>query len=124
MKFLTILILYSSLIFCQKVEHYNYGYEGIERVGKWNDSTLIYSHHKAKPTIRIEVCDSIINRYIKKKPLPNNLVLKIKKAIVFGKLVITKKENLIHLEFFYDKIIWNDSIIEKSITKLVSKNKK
>ena len=112
------------MTFGQKVEYYKYGYEGIERFGKWNDSTLIYSHHKAKATIRLEVCDTIIKRYIHKKALPNNLVLKTKKAIVYGKLVTVKKDKLIHLEFFYEKVVWNDSITEKPIVKVAIKKKK
>jgi hypothetical protein len=44
---------------------------------KW--FAIRYSHHKAKPTIRREVCDSVLIRYIKNKPLPSKLVVKIKK---------------------------------------------
>jgi len=124
MKLITILLLYSSLTFGQKIVYYNNGYEGIERFGNWKDSTLIYSNHKAKPTIRLEVCDTIIKRYIYKKPLPSKLVLKIKKATVYGKLVTVKKHNLIHLEFYYEKVVWNDSITEIYVPKVAPKKKK
>ena len=124
MRFSIIFLLFTTLAFGQKVVYYNYGYEGIERFGNWNDSTLIYSNHKAKPTIRLEVCDSIVKRYIYKKPLPSKLVLKIKKATVHGKLIKIKKPNLIHLEFYYEKVVWNDSITEIYVPKVSPKNKK
>jgi hypothetical protein len=115
--------LFTTLAFGQKVVYYNYGYEGIERFGNWKDSTLIYSNYKARPTIRLEVCDSIVKRYIYKKQLPSKLVLKIKKATVYGKLVKTKKHKLIHLEFYYEKVVWNDIITEIYVPKVVPKNK-
>jgi hypothetical protein len=124
MKLIAILLLYSSLAFSQKIVYYNYGYEGIERFGNWKDSTLIYSNHRAKPTIRLEVCDTIVKRYLFKKPLPSKLILKIKKATVYGNLVKVKKHKLIHLEFYYEKIVWNDSITEIYIPKVKHKNKK
>jgi len=124
MRFIFIFLLFSTLAFGQKVVYYKYGYEGIERFGKWRDSTLIYSNHKAKPTIRLEVCDTIVKRYIYNKQLPTKLVLKIKKATVYGKLVKIKKHNLIHLEFYYEKVVWNDSITEIYVPKVVPKNKK
>lgn len=124
MKPFLILIFFTTLSFGQKVEYYNYGYEGMERYGKWNDSTLIYSNYKAKPTIRLEVCDSIIKRYLLKKPLPKDLVLRIKNATVFGKFQLTRKDKLIHLEFFYEKVVWNDSITEKPKIKVAPKKKK
>jgi hypothetical protein len=123
-RFILIFLLFTTLAFGQKVVYYNYGYEGIERFGNWKDSTLIYSNHKARPTIRLEVCDSIVKRYIYKKQLPSKLVLKIKKATVYGKLVKTKKHKLIHLEFYYEKVVWNDSITEIYVPKVVPKNKK
>ena len=122
-KYLCVCLL-TTMAFGQKVEYYKNGYEGIERFGNWRDSTLIYSNHKAKPTIRFEVCDTIIKRYIYNKSLPSNLVLKIKKATVYGKLVKIKKHKLIHLEFYYKKVVWNDSITEISIPKVAPKKKK
>lgn len=124
MKFLITLIFFTTLSFGQKDKYYNYGYEGMERYGKWKDSTLIYSNYKAKPTIRFEVCDSIIKRYLFKKPLPKDLVLRIKSATVFGKFQLTRKDKLIHLEFYYEKVVWNDSITEKTKIKVAPKKKK
>lgn len=115
--------LLTTMVFGQKVEYYKYGYEGIEKFGKWNDSTVIYSHHKAKPTIRREVCDSVLIRYIKNKPLPSKLVVKIKKATVYGTFKINRKDSLVHLEFYYEKIVWKDSIVEKPI-QIIKKKKK
>jgi hypothetical protein len=123
MRVTVLFLLLSTLAFGQKVEYYKYGYEGIEKFGNWNDSTLIYSHHKAKPTIRREVCDSVLIRYIKKKPLPSKLVLKINKATVYGSFKIKRKGSLIHLVFHYEKVVWKDSITEKPI-QIIKKKKK
>ena len=123
MRFTVLFLLLSTLAFGQKVEYYKYGYEGIEKFGEWNDSTLIYSHHNAKPTIRREVCDSVLIRYIKKKPLPSKLVLKINKATVYGSFEIKRKDSLIHLVFHYEKVVWKDSITEKPI-QIIKKKKK
>jgi hypothetical protein len=50
-------------------------------------------------------------------------VVKIKKATVYGKFKIKRKDTLIHLEFYYEKVVWKDSIIEKPITKITPKKK-
>jgi hypothetical protein len=122
MKLTILFLLLSTLAFGQKVEYYQRGYEGIEGMGKVGDSTLIYSNHKAKGTIRIEVCDTIVRRYLKKKIPSNKLVLNIKKAKVTGTLKVIRKDKLILLDFYYDMVEWKDSIIEKP--KLIIKKKK
>jgi hypothetical protein len=43
---------------------------------------------------------------------------------VYGKLVTTKKDKLIHLEFYYEKVVWNDSITEIPTPKVAPKKKK
>jgi len=119
--------LFTTLAFGQNVEYYKYGYDGIEKFGKWNDSTIVYSNFKAKATIRYIVCDSILMRYIKRKPLPSNLVLNINKATVYGTFKIKRKDTLVHLEFYYEKVVWKDSITEKPklyYAKTIPKKKK
>jgi len=119
--------LFTTLTFGQKVEYYLHGYDGIEKFGKWKDSTVIYSNYMSKPTIRYIVCDTILKRYIQKKPLPTNLVLNIDKATVYGTFKIRRKDSLVHLEFFYEKVVWKDSIVEKPklyYAKTIPKKKK
>jgi hypothetical protein len=113
MRFTILFLLLSTLAFGQKVEYYERGYEGIVGMGKVKDSTLIFSNHKAKGTIRIEVCDTIVRRYLNKKIPSKQLVLNISKARVTGTLKVTRKGKLIALDFYYEMIEWKDSIIEK-----------
>jgi hypothetical protein len=126
MKLTIIFLLLSTLAFGQTVEYYERGYEGIVGTGKIVDSTLIFSNHKAKGTIRIEVCDTIVRRYLNKKMSTKKLVLNISKAKVTGTLVVTRKNKLIALDFYYEMVEWKDSIIEKpkEKPKPIIKNKK
>jgi hypothetical protein len=54
------------------------------------------------------------------------LVLNISKAKVTGTLVVTRKNKLIALDFYYEMVEWKDSIIEKpkEKPKPIIKNKK
>jgi hypothetical protein len=121
-RFIIIFLLFSTLAFGQKTETYTRGYEGIEGMGKVGDSTLIYSNHKAKGTIRHEVCDTIVRRYLNKKIPSKKLVLNIKKAKVTGTLKVIRKDKLILLDFHYEMVEWKDSITEKVVP--IIKNKK
>jgi len=112
MRALLFALLFTSLCSAQKVHYYKYGYEGIELIGKINDSTIIYSHHLAKPTIRIEVADSIIHRYAKTRKIKGNLVVCTSTAKVFGILTVTRTNKLVTLLFTYEKIIWNTGMVE------------
>ena len=122
MRFSIIFLLFTTLAFGQKVVYYNYGYEGIEGMGKVGDSTLVYSNHKAKGTIRHEVCDTIVRRYLNKKIPNKKLVFNINKAKVTGKFKVTRKNKLILLDFYYEMVEWKDSITEKVVP--ITKKKK
>ena len=113
MRALLFVLLFTTLCSAQKIHYYKYGYEGIELIGTINDSTIIYSHHLAKPTIRLEVADSVVRRYSKNRMLKGKLVIQTSKAKVFGILTITRTNKLVSLMFTYTKIIWNNGKIEK-----------
>jgi hypothetical protein len=107
-KFIVTLILFSSLCYSQKIEYYKYGYEGIEMFGKVKDSTIIYTQHKAKTTIRIAVATKITNLYLGKKLKNGNLVVELPNAIVSGRIKIQRKKKLIVINYFYERVEWCD----------------
>ena len=105
----------------QRIEYYNYGYDGMEKIGRLKDSTLVYSNFKARPLIRVEVCDSILKNY--KKLKSGNLIVKIKSAKVFGRLELLREHNLISINYYYNKVEYSNGLVEiyKSPIKKVKK---
>ena len=105
----------------QKIEYYNYGYDGIEKIGRVKDSTLVYSNYKSRPLIRTEVCDSILINYRKLKS--GSLIVKIKSATIFGRLEIIRKHNLISISYYYERVEYVNGLVEiyKEEKKMVMK---
>jgi hypothetical protein len=104
MKYVVLLILFFSTCYSQKIEYYKYGYEGIEMFGKVKDSTIIYTQHKAKATIRIAVATKITNLYLGKKLKNGNLVVELPNAIVSGRIKIQRKGKLVVINYFYERV--------------------
>ena len=94
----------------QKIEYYNYGYDGMEKIGRVSDSMVVYSNYKSRPLIREEVCDSILDNYRKLKN--GSLVIKIKSATVFGRLEIIRKHKLIAVNYYYEKVEYTNGLVE------------
>jgi hypothetical protein len=96
----------------QKIEYYNYGYDGMESIGivRGSDSTIIYSNYKSRPLIRSEVCDSILKKYRFLKNGP--YIVNIRGARVFGRLEIDRKHNLVSVKYYYEKVNYGDTLIE------------
>jgi hypothetical protein len=110
----------------QKVVYYNYvyGYDGMEKMAKIKDSTLVYSNFNARPEIRAEVADSILIKYRNLKE--GVLVVKIKSAKIIGTLKIIKRERLILVNYYYERIEYLNGLVEiyKSPIKKVKKRVK
>ena len=69
-KIITLLFfLITTFIYSQRIEYYNYGYDGIEKVKSiiGTDSIVIYSSYNARPFIKDEVCETILKDYKKLK---------------------------------------------------------
>jgi hypothetical protein len=114
------LLLFTTICFSQVKpikKHYKYGCEGIELLGTIGDSSFVYSNHLAKCEIKIEVGDSIIRMYMRKKINSKKVTLFLKKAKVVGYLKVIRKENLIHLLFSYQEVYWKNNIVELPIKK-------
>lgn len=105
-------MLYFTISFSQ-VQNYTYGYEGMEIVSRWRDSTLIYSHSGAKAIIRREVGDSIVKMYSRDLIKDGDLKVKIGSAEIIGKIKIQRVKRLISVTFTYFRVIWNSGLIEE-----------
>ena len=73
-------------------------------------STLVYSNFQARPEISAEVADSVLSRYRKLKEGP--LVIKIKSAKIIGRLKIIKSDNLILINYYYERIEYTNGLVE------------
>jgi hypothetical protein len=106
------LIFFVTFSYSQfKPVYYNHGYEGIEIVAKYKDSTLIYSNKAAKATIRKEVGDSIVKKY--KSLKEGKLTVRISNAEIIGTIKIERKPRLIHVTFSYEKVKWDSGLQEE-----------
>ena len=114
MKIIKILLLFiTSFVYSQqRIEYYNHGYDGMESVSRvrGSDSMVVYSNYRARPLIRREVCDSILKKYRYLKNGSYNVV--IKDAKVFGRLEIVRKDNLVSIKYFYERIIYSNGLTE------------
>jgi len=129
MKLIKLILLFiTTFVYSQqKTVYYNYGYDGMESVNnvRGSDSMLIYSNYRSRPLIRREVCDSILKKYRSLRNGP--FIVDIKGAKVFGKLEIDRKHNLVSVKYYYEKVNYNDTLIEiykKPIVKTYKKPKK
>jgi hypothetical protein len=107
-KILLLFLFVSTFCYSQNVEYYKYGYEGIEMFGKVKDSTVIYTQHKAKGTIRTDVAKRIVNLYLDRKLKDGNLVVELPIAIVSGRIKIERKGKLVVINYFYERVEWCD----------------
>jgi hypothetical protein len=107
-KILLLFLSVSTFCYSQNVEYYKYGYEGIEMFGKVKDSTVIYTQHKAKGTIRTDVAKRIVNLYLDRKLKDGNLVVELPIAIVSGRIKIERKGKLVVINYFYERVEWCD----------------
>ena len=114
MKTIKILLLFiTTFVYSQqKVQYYNYGYDGMESISnvRGSDTMVVYSNYKSRPLIRREVCDTIIKNYKKLKNGP--YIVNIKSAKVFGRLRIDRKHNLVSIKYFYERIIYSNGLTE------------
>ncbi len=117
MKRLSICIFFFfNLINAQQkneIKTYNYGHNSIEIISKQKDSTIIVSTYNAKMDIRKEIAQEILNLYLDKKLKNNKSQIIIgKEASITGDCIITQKGTLTSIEFYYEKVDWNNGLTE------------
>ena len=129
MKIIKILLLFiTTFVYSQqKIEYYNYGYDGMESVSRvrGSDSMVVYSNYKSRPLIRREVCDTILKNY--KKLKSGSYITYIRNVKVTGRLEIDRRHNLVSIRYYYEKVNYGDTLIEiykKPVVKSPKKVKK
>ena len=129
MKIIKILFLFiTTFVYSQqRVEYYNYGYDGMEAISRvrGSDSMVVYSNYKSRPLIRREVCDTILKNY--KKLKNGSYIVNIKNIKVTGRLEIDRRHNLVSIRYYYERVNYGDTLIEvykKPVVKSPKKVKK
>jgi hypothetical protein len=115
-KIIFSLFLLSQLSFAQhnaRVENYSFGQNGMEIIAKSKKSIVIVSTFNAKMTIREEIARKIYFLYAENK-LEDNKKYTIagKEANVTGNCIIRKRNNLVAIDFYYEKVEWYSGLIE------------
>jgi hypothetical protein len=111
-KLLVILIM-PILSFSQKIEFYNYGYEGIEKIYRKNDSTILFSNSRARPYIKDVIIDTLIKRYRKEKIKSGEAVIQISNAKVYAVIEIKKSNSKVKsVNIIYQKVEYKNGLIE------------
>lgn len=115
-KIIFSLLLLSQVAFSQEngaVESYSFGQNGMEIIAKSKKSMVIVSTFNAKMTIREEIARKIYNLYTANKLEDNKKYTIIgDEANVTGNCVIRRKNNLIAIDFYYEKVEWYSGLVE------------
>jgi hypothetical protein len=126
MKIIKLLLLFiTTFVYSQqKVQYYNYGYDGMESINRvrGSDSMVVYSNYRSRPLIRREVCDTILKNYKKLKRGP--YIVYIRNIKVTGRLEIDRRHNLVSIRYYYEKINYNDTLTEIYKKPVVKSSKK
>lgn len=116
MKCFTIsILLLCRVMFAQGnlVETYSYGQNSIEVISTSYEGTIIVSTFNAKMNIRKEIAEKILNLFIEDKLKSNfNYTIEGSGVNVTGNCIITVKDTLTSIDFYYEKVEWKNGITE------------
>ena len=115
MKNLLFLVIFTfSLSYGQnKPIVYQHGQNGMELIANTKTGTVVVSTFNAKMTIRQDIAYKLYTLYQQNRIKHNAIVTVLgKEAKVIGKCFIKKKHNLTSIEFYYDKVFWNNGTVE------------
>ncbi|WP_353169185.1 hypothetical protein [Flavobacterium sp.] len=116
MKCFTIsILLLCQVMFAQGnlVETYHYGQNSIEVISTSNEGTIIVSTFNAKMNIRKKIAEKILSLFIEDKLKSNfNYTIEETDANVTGNCIITVKDTLTSIDFYYEKVEWKAGITE------------
>jgi hypothetical protein len=110
----TLFITISSLSFSQeKTSDYKYGHNGMEYVVSDKKGTTIVSTFNSKMNIKDEIAIKVFSYYKENgKPFSDTITIQGGNAKVTGKIQINQKGKLTAVNFFYEKVEWNNGLIE------------
>ena len=115
-KLILSIVLLTQIAFAQekkKIETYSFGQNGVELIAKSSKDVVIISTFNAKMNIREEIARKVYSLYAENKLETNKkYTISGNEASVTGKCVIRKKNNLIAIDFYYEKIEWYSGLIE------------
>lgn len=115
-KLILSIVLLTQIAFAQekkKIETYSFGQNGMELIAKSSKDVVIISTFNAKMTIREEIARKVYSLYAENKLETNKkYTISGNEATVTGNCVIRKKNNLIAIDFYYEKIEWYSGLIE------------
>ena len=115
-KLILSIVLLTQIAFAQekkKIETYSFGQNGMELIAKSSKDVVIISTFNAKMNIREEIARKVYSLYAENKLETNKkYTISGNEASVTGKCEIKKKNNLIAIDFYYEKIEWYSGLIE------------
>ncbi|WP_396212354.1 hypothetical protein [Flavobacterium sp.] len=94
---------------------YKYGQNGIELIAKNNNETIVISTFQAKVTIKEEIAAKLFSYYQQNKDKESGVItIEGDKAKITGTYTVKKKGTLTSVDFRYDKVEWQDGLVEVS----------
>lgn len=110
------MLLVGSSAFCQeskKTSTYNYGYNGMEYVVITSNETTIVSTFNSKHQIKEEVATKVYDQLKQGKfTTGDTIVINANNAKVTGKCYINKSGKLKAVNFYYEKVEWDNGLTE------------
>ena len=96
-----------------KIETYNYGHNGMEFVARSGQGMIIVSTFNSKMTIRQDIAYKIYQLYANDRLTTGpKITICGDEADVTGKCSVTKKDNLISVNFYYELVEWKSGLKE------------
>lgn len=96
-----------------EIQTYNYGHNGMEFVARSGEGMIIVSTYNSKMTIRQDIAYKIYQLYANDnlKAGPKTTICG-EEADVTGRCVVTKKDNLVSVNFYYELVEWKSGLKE------------
>lgn len=97
----------------EETSTYAYGHNGIELIAKNKTKTIIISTFNSKPTIKEDIAQKVFERYLNDNLSTRETIqIETDTAKVTGYCKIQTKNNLTALDFYYEKVIWDNGHTE------------
>jgi hypothetical protein len=115
-KLIFLALFASQIVFCQEnhpTTTYKNGHNGMELIVAFKKHTVVVSTFNSKPNLKEDIAQKVYDLFKENKfKTGESICVDGAEAKVTGKCFITKKGDLISVNFYYDKIEWNNGTIE------------